>query len=206
MIARRLAAALATAFALALIFPARAADLEVGRRLALQCAECHGIDGVSQRPDTPHLAGQNQNYLFKQLYDFRNSEFPNVRHQSVMSYRAPRLGSAATDSLAAWYASQPCPLPEGGAKPAASPPAIAKTCVQCHGDDGRAAGGMMPRLAGQRAEYLLAQLRQFNASRAARRDGREGERDHPLMNEYASRYTDKDFDEIARWYAAQSCR
>lgn len=200
------AATFAFALSLALLAPAGAADLDAGRRLAQQCVECHGADGVSQNPETPHLAGQNQNYLFKQLYDFRNSEFPNVRHQTVMNYRAPRLGSAATDSLAAWYASQPCPPSESGGTAGTAPAAIEKTCANCHRENGRAAGGMIPRLAGQRGAYLLAQLRQFNTSRAARASGGEGTRDHPLMNEYASRYTDKDFQEIARWYAAQSCR
>jgi mono/diheme cytochrome c family protein len=32
-----------------------AGDIAAGRRKALQCQACHGLDGLSKLPDAPHL-------------------------------------------------------------------------------------------------------------------------------------------------------
>lgn len=180
--------------------PTGAADLERGRKAAEQCVGCHGVDGISRQAGIPHIAGQGENYMFRVLCDFHSNEFSGCRVDTPMNERAPRLKLADIENIAAWYANQPCPLPEGDKKPTAAPAAVAQTCANCHGKNGRANSTLMPLLAGQRPEYLLEQLRQF----ASKKDGRT--REHPLMDAFASRHTDAEFQDLARWYAAQSCR
>ena len=48
---------------------AQAQDLEAGRKAALACQNCHGMDGLSRLPDAPHLAGQPEIYLARTLSD-----------------------------------------------------------------------------------------------------------------------------------------
>lgn len=199
MVRRTFIAALAMVFAIPLAAPAGAADLDKGRRSAEQCVACHGTNGISQQAGVPHLAGQGENYMFRVLCDFHSNEFAGCRTGTAMNDRAP-LKVSDIENIAAWYASLPCPLPESDKKPGAVPVAVTQACANCHGKDGRTGSKLMPLLAGQRSEYLLAQLRQF-ASKSERRM-----REHPLMDAVASRYTDADFQNIARWYAAQSCR
>jgi cytochrome c553 len=61
---RRIAVA---ALLLATAAPAGAGDVVAGRRKALACQACHGLDGLSKLPDAPHLAGQPERYLVKSL-------------------------------------------------------------------------------------------------------------------------------------------
>ena len=49
---------------------AGAADA-AGKELAAACATCHGEDGVSQKPITPSLAGQTNDFTQWQLVYFR---------------------------------------------------------------------------------------------------------------------------------------
>ena len=51
--------------------PAGAADVAAGRRKAVQCQTCHGLDGLSKLPEAPHLAGQPERYLVKSLEEYR---------------------------------------------------------------------------------------------------------------------------------------
>lgn len=180
--------------------PTGAADLERGRKAAEQCVGCHGADGISRQAGIPHIAGQGENYMFRVLCDFHSNEFSGCRTDTPMNERAPQLKLADIEDIAAWYANQPCPLPESDKKPEGAPAAVTQTCANCHGKNGRTGSKLMPLLSGQRPEYLLEQLRQF----ASKKEGRT--REHPLMDAFASRYTDVEFQNIARWYAAQSCR
>jgi cytochrome c553 len=52
-----------------------------GRDLAASCAICHGTSGVNAG-GMPNLAGQPQDYLAKQLRDFRDGKRPaTIMHQ-----------------------------------------------------------------------------------------------------------------------------
>jgi cytochrome c553 len=90
---------LAAGAALSLATAVPAADLENGRRLARQCAACHGIDGLATMPMAPNIAGHSDVYLVKQLRAFRSGE----RENAMMSVVAGGLSDADIDDLAAWY-------------------------------------------------------------------------------------------------------
>jgi cytochrome c553 len=81
--------------------PAQAAgDVAAGRRKALQCQTCHGLDGMSKLPEAPHLAGQPEPYLVKSLNDYRKG----VRKHDMMTIVVQPLTDQDVADLAAYYA------------------------------------------------------------------------------------------------------
>lgn len=81
--------------------PGAASDGAAGKAKAQQCAVCHGIDGLAKRPDAPHLAGESELYLRKQLEAFRSG----ARQHEIMTIIAEALSDEDIGDLAAWYAS-----------------------------------------------------------------------------------------------------
>jgi sulfide dehydrogenase cytochrome subunit len=71
---------------------------------------------------------------------------------------------------------------------------LAANCAQCHGTEGRTApGSAVPSLAGQRRDYLLAQLQAFKA----------GTRPSTIMQQLARGYSDAQLEQLAGFFAAQ---
>ena len=69
----------------------------------------------------------------------------------------------AQSSLAAG-ADEPAPATPGGAGAVATSTLVAEKCAGCHGTDGNSPTPNVPRLAGQHADYLYKQLRNFKAA------------------------------------------
>ena len=65
-------------------------------------------------------------------------------------------------------------------------------CAACHGNDGIAVLPEAPNLAGQKAGYTAAQLRQY----------RSGERKHELMTVVSQGLSDAQIADLAAWYEA----
>lgn len=49
-------------------------DIAAGQKRAQVCFSCHGDNGVSKVPGTPHLAGQDRAYLIRALQSYRNGQ------------------------------------------------------------------------------------------------------------------------------------
>ncbi len=64
-------------------------------------------------------------------------------------------------------------------------------CFRCHGEDGMGRGGAWPVLAGQRSEYLVAQLRAY----------RDGGRPSGMMEPVAQGLTDGEIAELAEYFS-----
>lgn len=62
----------------------------------------------------------------------------------------------------------------------------------CHGSNGISVAANIPNLAGQRYEYLLAQLQEFKA----------GTRKSPLMNQMAEPLSKQQMQDLAAFYAS----
>jgi cytochrome c553 len=77
-----------------------AGDIAAGKRKALQCQTCHGLDGLSKLPEAPNLAGQPEPYLVKSLNDYRSG----VRRHDMMSLVVQPLNDQDVADLAAYYA------------------------------------------------------------------------------------------------------
>jgi cbb3-type cytochrome c oxidase subunit III len=66
----------------------------------------------------------------------------------------------------------------------------AVTCSACHGADGNSASPLWPNLAGQSANYTVAQIKAF----------REGQRKDPLMTPQAQMLSDEDINDVAVYF------
>lgn len=145
-------------------------DQELVRRAIHVCAACHGEGGVSHTKGVPSLAGQQRLYTIAQLKDFRSQTRVEAGTQAYMWGVAALLDDATINGLADYFAAQP-PAPGRVA-----PPSLVKAgrtlyntgdasrgvraCADCHGAKGEGEAGF-PRLAGQRTEYVFAQLKLF---------------------------------------------
>ena len=74
-------------------------DAAAGKVKSAACTGCHGINGISNNPMWPNLAGQQEGYLVKQLQAFREG----VRDDPLMSPMAKSLTDSDIDNLAAYY-------------------------------------------------------------------------------------------------------
>jgi cytochrome c553 len=91
-----------TGLAIALLSgAAEAGDIAAGKAKAATCAACHGANGISAVPMYPNLAGQKEQYLIKQLKDFKAGK----RQDPVMAPMAMILSDADIENVAAYYAS-----------------------------------------------------------------------------------------------------
>jgi cytochrome c553 len=86
---------------LVLAAPASAGDAAAGKAKSAVCVACHGAAGKSANPMWPHLAGQQEMYLAKQMRDFR----AGTRKDAVMGPMAAGLSDDDIANLAAYYAS-----------------------------------------------------------------------------------------------------
>lgn len=89
-----------------------------------------------------------------------------------------------------------CPLALSAAGNVEAGKQKAATCVVCHGPDGNSNNPTWPNLAGQHAEYLRKQLRDFRA----------GHRKNDQMAPMAMGLSDQDIDDLAVYYASLAPR
>ena len=81
-------------------------DPKAGQTKAALCAACHGPAGISINPLWPSLAGQQEQYLIKQIRMFRDGE----REEITMQPFVQNLSDQDIADLAAYYAElTPCP-------------------------------------------------------------------------------------------------
>ena len=104
MSTRRLSAAAFTAAAFLssglISHDALAQDVAAGRKKAIACQTCHGMDGIAKLPDAPHLAAQPATYLERELRAYRSG----ARRNEVMSIAAKALSDDDIRDLAAYFA------------------------------------------------------------------------------------------------------
>jgi cytochrome c553 len=96
---RRLALVIAAAV-LASGTISRAAEV---RDLIQECAYCHGDAGIAKDMDVPHLAGQQREYLYKQLVAFRSGK----RAHKEMRIMSRQMTEAEMRAIADYYAALP---------------------------------------------------------------------------------------------------
>jgi cytochrome c553 len=156
-------AAAVLAAAASVAFPA-AQDAAQGAALAVErgCGNCHGAKGVAAQPGVPSLAGQPAEFIALQMILFRE----RLRDAPPMPDMAQGLEDGQIEDLAAHFAALPSgPAPDRGEADSArvrEGEALAQrlNCGVCHLPTyaGRA---QIPRLAGQREEYLVHALTQY---------------------------------------------
>ncbi len=140
------------------------------RAEAAGCFACHGVEGVATEnglaidKNVPNLARQPDLYLQFQLVFFRKG----VRKNEVMNAMAEQLSDDDLRNVSAYFAS--LPAPNTPAPPDTAPQdtelgakvAEGIRCTNCHGDHLEGVDNI-PRLAGQREDYLYKALRDFKS-------------------------------------------
>ena len=138
----------------------RVAAASLEERLA-PCLACHGAQGQSAQPEVPSLGAQPAFYVMVQLYMFRE----RLRTVEVMNAMTQGLPDDDLRRMADVIAKLPPPRPvEEPGDPARLERARAliqqHRCNFCHNPDFSGAQ-QVPRLAGQREDYLVKALREY---------------------------------------------
>lgn len=192
--------------------PAKAGDPKAGQTKAGTCAACHGLDGNSADPANPKLAGQHEQYIWRQLKLFKSGE----RENAIMLGMAAVLTEQDMRDIGAYFASQKiiagvadeAVIAEGpnagkkfyqvgesiyrSGKPSTGVPA----CAACHGPAGAGIPGpSYPALGGQHAAYTAASLTAF-------RDGMVWGKDknaNVIMSQAAKGLSDEEIQGLASY-------
>jgi cytochrome c553 len=166
---------------------AGAADQSAAELVNERCGACHGVRGQSTSPIFPSLAGQNAQYIVKQLQDFQSKK----RASDTMAPQVVGLTPKNITELAELFAGMPARVGRvsdedllavgryiytKGNTWSGVPP-----CASCHGANAHGTA-TLPRLAGQNARYLSSQLQDFNQ--------RARTNDNEVMHLVASRLTE----------------
>ena len=156
-VAGRCAAALA---ALLLFSPALLAQKQALQERIHLCGACHGEDGNSRTAGIPSIAGQPKTFLETQLVLFREG----VRASPQMQPGVAGLSDREVSTIAEFFSARPVRAPSGAADRALLDRGRATArklgCGGCHLPDfsGRE---QIPRLAGQREDYLVEAMTAF---------------------------------------------
>jgi cytochrome c553 len=175
--------------------PALAADLARAEEIVQgKCFICHGADGESSSPVFPRLAGQHAGYIAQQLANYKSGK----RKSTAMQPMVEDLNEADFKALGAWFESRPTRIHKVDDPELAqmgrlvftrgNPHSGVAACASCHGPQGHGTE-VLPRLAGQHAQYTENQLKAF-ASR---------QRDNAIMHTIASRLTELEAKAVASY-------
>jgi len=156
--------AMAAAVAIAGIAAAQGAkskgDPARGEQNAALCLGCHGAGGNALLAGMPSLAGQPATFLELQMILFREG----IRDVPAMNAVMKGLKDSEILDLAAYFAGLPVAKSAAAANGALSTRGAALSkkmnCGSCHRAD-YSGQNQIPRLAGQREDYLLDALKAF---------------------------------------------
>lgn len=182
--------------------PAKSAKPDIANGEAIfngkSCAACHMADGNSAIPANPKLAQQHPEYLLKQLQEFKSGK----RKSAVMSGMAAMLSEQEMRDVAWFLGSKPIKpgfakekdlvalgekIYRGGIGDRSVP-----ACAGCHSPNGAGIPIQYPRLGGQHAEYIAAQLTAF-------RDG--GRLNSVPMSGVAAKLNDREIKAVSDYIA-----
>lgn len=184
-----------------------AGNVEAGKAKAAQCAGCHGADGNSPTAMFPKIAGQNARYMTKQLNDIKKG----ARPVPVMAGIVAGLSDQDIEDVSAYFSSQKAKT--GAAKQdlvalgektysAGNAATGVPACSGCHGavGDGLAEAGF-PRLAGQHADYIKAQLEAFRSAGRGDATGtkRTNDGDTQIMRGVAAKMSDSEIAAVSSY-------
>lgn len=187
--------ALFTSQALAQADEARAKRIAGG-----SCFLCHGANGESTSEVFPRLAGQNAQYIAKQLMAFKTGQ----RQSTAMADAASRLTDDEMLALGKFY-EQMTPPTEPSKEPLLAGMGQyiyhqgnkfsgVPSCASCHGANGEGASNL-PRLASQFSGYLFTQLKQFNT--------RQRNDENQVMHVVAEKMTELEMLAVAEYLAGK---
>lgn len=200
---RRPALSVVAAMAAVLAAPSVHAQADEARAKKIaggSCFLCHGANGESTSEVFPRLAGQNAEYVAKQLAAFKSGQ----RKSTAMADMVAKLTPDEMLALGHYYQKMELPREE------AKEPMLAgmgryiyhngnkfsgvPACASCHGQAGEGAANL-PRLATQFSGYLLTQLKSFNK--------RDRTNDNALMHAVVEKMTELEMAAVAEYLSSK---
>lgn len=173
---------------------------DVTQTASTVCGACHGADGNSSIPMFPKLAGQQRDYLVKQLNEFISGK----RKNDTMTPMVATVKSDDVAALAAYFAGQKASvgvvedpklladgkkLYEDGNTVTGVP-----GCAGCHMPKGEG-NDRYPRLAGQHPTYTRQQMADFKAGTRNNDKAR-------VMRAVAERMTEAEMQAVSQYLAS----
>jgi cytochrome c553 len=177
-----LVAAILATLPLPLPLPLPAQSQSLPERQAA-CLSCHGENGQSQNPEVPSLGGQPEYYVTIQLVMFRDK----LRAVDIMNQVMTDASDDAVRELASFVSRLPPPEPvldtsDSARMERAKELARQNHCGVCHKPD-FSGGQNVPRLAGQREDYLVKALRGYKDNSRRGYDASMADVIEPLTDE-----------------------
>jgi cytochrome c553 len=181
------------------VTPAAKPDLAKGEATyGAVCAACHGADGNSAISANPKLAQQHPDYIVKQLQEFKSGK----RANAIMMGMSAALSEQDMKNIAAWLETKAAKkgfakdkelvtLGERIYRGGIADRQIA-ACAGCHSPTGAGIPSQYPRLAGQHADYAVAQLTAF-------RDGVR--KNNTQMTQVAAKLNDREIKAVSDYIA-----
>lgn len=179
---------------------AQADEARAKRIAGGSCFLCHGAQGESTSEAFPRLAGQNAEYVAKQLEAYQSGK----RKSSAMTQMVAKLTPDEMLALGKYYEKMSLPREE------AKDPQLAAmgryvyhngnkfsgvpSCVSCHGMNAEGAANM-PRLATQFSGYIHTQLKSFNK--------RDRTNDNVVMHVVAEKMTELEMAAVAEYVSSK---
>ncbi len=176
----------------ALAAPATAQDSDWSLEEAVAvCSTCHGEDGIGEDAEIPMIWGQEFYYIYVQLRDYQAGR----RANDIMSVIASELTKDQMKALAQHFSERDWPniayRAEDHDIATARKAAVAGLCTQCH-LSGYKGNSRVPRLAGQKPEYLKRTMLEFkNKVRL----------NSPAKGSLLGAYEDSDIEALSRYLA-----
>jgi cytochrome c553 len=146
-----------------------AGNADSGKGKVATCVACHGQDGNSMVGLWPSLAGQNANYLVRQLQHIKSGK----RSIAVMAGLLDNFSKEDLDDIAAFYASKNNTIGQAEADKvelgrklyySGSLEKGIPACTACHSPKGKGnAPAGYPLLSGQQADYVTKSLKNYRS-------------------------------------------
>ena len=146
-----------------------AGNADSGKDKVATCVACHGQDGNSMVGLWPSLAGQNANYLVRQLQHIKSGK----RSIAVMAGLLDNFSTGDLSDIAAFYASKNNTIGQVEADKvelgrklyySGSLEKGIPACTACHSPKGKGnAPAGYPLLSGQQADYVIKSLKNYRS-------------------------------------------
>ena len=174
-----------------------AGNADSGKDKVATCAACHGLDGNSMVGLWPSLAGQNVNYLVRQLQHIKSGKRSIIEMTGLLD----NFSTEDLEDIAAFYASQSNTIGQVSADKlelgrklyyAGSLDKGIPACTACHSPKGKGnAPAGYPLLSGQQPEYITKALKNY---RSGERDNDESSQ---MMMAIAYKLDDAEIDALS---------
>ena len=174
-----------------------AADLKRAEEIVTSnCSICHGTQGESSTQLYPKLAGQDGDYIARQLADFKSGKRKADAMKDMVANLTPEemkaLGTYFENKKSHPHAPSDRELVAVGRYiyNKGNPYSGVASCTNCHGASGNGTAHLA-RLAGQQPLYTETQIKQFNK--------RERTNDNAVMHSIAAKLTELEVKALAEY-------